>query len=464
MRRTLLALFFVSSLLVAQGQPPCCYDGYRANLLAAQPGLATAFQAIAAHTQMVAASGTRFGGGQTIYRIPVVVHVVWNAPMQNLSNAQVQSQIDVLNEDYRRMNADAANTVASFTGVAADCGIEFCLASVDPNGMPTNGITRTQTGVFGFDPFSDNIKSTAAGGIDPWPAQDYLNIWVGPLVPFGLLGYATPPGTPANIDGVVVAFGQFGRPGIQPIAPGLDQGRTCTHEVGHYLNLLHTWGTTGGCGDDDLVTDTPNCSGPNMGCSLTTSSCGTLDMIQNFLDYTPDNCMNLFTQGQATRMRALFAPGGARVSLLSSPAACQTTPTGPPEYQVNSPVAGLDVNGIVGTTAAPALVTVPSGGTATLTLASVSSGVIWEMGYGVQPLIPASGGAYTTSDGQLVNLDVTDPGFGTWFNGFASPGFTAFSATISPPGPQTVALQMGIFDPTQLSGVSLSQATRVTVQ
>ena len=458
-RRIVLTLFLLVASLFCQRTHPCAYDAYRDRLLAQTPGFAAQAAAIEAHTRLFVRAGSR-ALGPTIYRIPIVVHIVWNTPMQNLSDAQVQTQIDVLNEDFRRMNADAAQTAPQFVSVAADCGIEFCLAAVDPQGNPTTGITRRQTNVQAFDPFTDNVKSTAMGGTDPWPEADYLNIWVCPLF-FGLLGYASPPGSPPGLDGVVIAWGHFGRPGPSPVAPGLDQGRTCTHEVGHYLNLQHVWGTIGGCSDDDQVADTPNCTGPNMGCNLAASSCGSTDMIQNFLDYTPDNCMNLFTQGQRMRMRALFTPGGARESLLTSPAACSAPQV---DYQVNSAAASLDADGVLATTTTPALVTVSNGSTVTLTAASTNNaGMSWDMGFGSAPLIAASGGALTSGT-QILNLDVADPAFGTWFNGFSgSPAFSGFSAPVMATGPQTVSLQMGIVDPGQATGLSLSQATRVTV-
>lgn len=254
---------------------------------------------------------------RAVYTIPVVVHVIWNTSAENISDAQVQSQIDVLNEDFRRLNADATNT----WGQAADSEVEFCLASVDPNGTATTGITRRQTTVSSFST-NDNMKFFSSGGTDAWPTGDYLNIWVCDLSN-GLLGYAQFPGGPANTDGVVVDYAYFGRFGTA--TPPFNLGRTATHEVGHWLNLRHIWGD-GNCNVDDFVSDTPNSDAPNYSCPTGHVSCSSTDMIENYMDYTDDGCMNLFTQGQKSRMRALFAPGGPRASLLSSNG-CAGAPT-----------------------------------------------------------------------------------------------------------------------------------------
>ena len=156
-----------------------------------------------------AAEGLRTG----VVRIPVVVHVVWNTAAQNVSDAQIQSQIDVLNADFRRTNADAASVPAHFSGVAADARIEFALAVRDPNCGATTGITRTNTATTGFTKATrNNVKSAATGGADPWPSDRYLNMWVANFTD-DLLGFATFPGGPATLDGFVVdtqAFGTMG--------------------------------------------------------------------------------------------------------------------------------------------------------------------------------------------------------------------------------------------------------------
>ncbi|SNR13860.1 M43 family zinc metalloprotease [Tenacibaculum jejuense] len=249
-----------------------------------------------------------------IITIPVVVHVVYNTAQQNISDAQVLSQIEVLNEDFRRTNSDANNKWSQ----AADIQVEFKLATIDPNGNPTNGITRTSTSVTSWSS-NDNIKRSSRGGKDPWNTSEYLNMWVGNLGG-GLLGYAQFPGGNASTDGVVMGTQFFGSSdkgsGFFLSAP-FDKGRTTTHEVGHFLNLRHIWGD-GGCGVDDFVSDTPNSDSPTSGCPGNKTTCGSLDMVENYMDYSDDACMNLFTQGQKNRMRAVLESGGARRSLALS--------------------------------------------------------------------------------------------------------------------------------------------------
>ena len=217
--------------------------------------------------------------------IPVVVHVVYNGSTQNISDAQINSQIQILNEDFRRLNSDADNTWPQ----AADAEIEFCMASVDPNGNSTSGITRTSTNVNGFGT-NDAVKFNSSGGKDAWPAGDYLNIWVC-NIGGGILGYAQFPGGNPATDGVVNDYRYFGDIGTAT-AP-FNLGRTMTHEVGHYLNLRHIWGD-GNCNVDDFVSDTPTSDNPNYGCASSHSSCGSTDMVQNYMDYSDDACMNLY--------------------------------------------------------------------------------------------------------------------------------------------------------------------------
>ena len=275
------------------------------------PKYADAHQQIEDHTAQWApiVEEQRAAGQSVVVTIPVVFHVLYANSTQNISDAQIQSQLDILNADFRRQNADQDNIWSQ----AADTEIEFCLASFDPSGAPTNGILRVPTTVSSFGS-NDAMKFTSQGGSDAWPASDYLNYWVCNLSG-GLLGYAQFPGGPANTDGVVCGYQYTGDIGTAS-AP-FDLGRTGTHEVGHWLNLRHIWGD-GPCGSDDFVSDTPESDGANYGCALGHVSCSTTDMVQNYMDYSDDACMNLFTDGQATRMQALFSPGGARASILNS--------------------------------------------------------------------------------------------------------------------------------------------------
>jgi len=257
---------------------------------------------------------------KSIITIPIVVHVVYNSPQQNISDQQIQSQITVLNNDYRRTNIDAMMTPSVWTSVAADCEIEFCLASTDPNGNNTNGITRTQTSQSSFSMQGDPVKDASSGGKDAWPNDDYLNIWVCNLGS-SLLGYATPPfGNIGSDDGVVIGYNYFGTQGT--VQSPYNKGRTTTHEVGHWLNLEHLWGGGwGSCGNDN-VSDTPTQEEENYSCPSfphNANSCGTTnadgDMFMNYMDYTNDACMNMFTQGQKIRMIA--AINQSRQNLLN---------------------------------------------------------------------------------------------------------------------------------------------------
>lgn len=250
----------------------------------------------------------------TIIRIPVVVHVLYNTADQNISDAQIQSGIAALNRDFRRQNSDTVNTPQRFKDLAADMEIEFHLATADSNGANTTGIIRKQTAVPAFT-MDDAIKFSAQGGDDAWDSKQYLNIWLGNTR--RLLGYATMPGGEANIDGVVINCTAFGT--INMPAP-YNLSRTAVHETGHWLGLYHIWGDAA-CGDD-MVDDTPQQGGYTSGCpSGIRTSCGnnaTGDMYMNYMDFTNDGCMNLFTYGQKERMRTLFSSGGPRHSLLTS--------------------------------------------------------------------------------------------------------------------------------------------------
>ncbi len=267
--------------------------------------------------------------------IPVVVHIVWHTAAENILDARVFEQIDRLNRDYQRLNTDAGSVPAEFAGVASNLQVRFQLAVRDPNCNPTTGITRTNTTVASFsnpstaqgpDIAFNPVKSTAAGGIDAWPADRYLNIWVCNFTSSTLLGYSSFPGFPANVDGVVIRYSAFGN-----TSGAFGLGRTATHEIGHYLNLFHTFqggcaGTTdANCGTSgDRVCDTPPVASPNTGCpSGTLNSCTETptdhnDQWMNYMDYVDDACMFMFSSGQKERVDACLY--GARTGLLGSDA------------------------------------------------------------------------------------------------------------------------------------------------
>jgi len=231
-------------------------------------------------------------------RIPVVVHILYNADEDNLSDEQVTSQIDVLNEDFSKTNTDVGSVPDPFQEFVGNPELEFYLAE--------DGITRTHTDVTQFN-IDDSMKAAATGGADPWDTTRYLNIWVCRLSG-GVLGYAQFPGGAPETDGVVILTSGFGREGTA-VAP-FNLGRTATHEVGHYLNLSHIWGEgrVPTCDDTDFVDDTPNQLGPNFNKpTFPTSSCPATpngDMYMNYMDYVDDDTMYMFTSQQVDRMHA----------------------------------------------------------------------------------------------------------------------------------------------------------------
>ena len=299
--------------------------------LAADPAQAQRMEAIEAQTRRAIASGrfqTNFTASGAVITIPVVVHVLYNTSAQNISDAQVQSQIAVLTEDYQKLNSDAGKTPPAFAGVAANVNIQFKLATRDPNGQPTNGIIHKYTKAASWST-NDAVKSSKRGGDNAWPAGQYLNMWACNLGQ-GLLGYAQFPGGQASTDGVVILYSAFGSrmKAAGTYTNTYDLGRTATHEVGHWLNLRHIWGDAN-CGDD-MVSDTPTQQTSNYGCPayphITCSNQG--DMSMNYMDYTDDACMYMFSSGQSARMNAIFASGGARTSILTSTGAAVARTSG----------------------------------------------------------------------------------------------------------------------------------------
>lgn len=234
-------------------------------------------------------------------------------------------------KNFRRLNADRINTPAAFVPVAADFGFEFKLACQDPSGNPTNGIVRKMTSKtnFSFSSTSnladENALGIKTGGITgdlPWPTEKYLNIWV---VDFSgsILGYGTfPSDYPARpqFDGIVIKNTAFGR--IGNVTSPFNKGRTASHEVGHWLSLRHIWGDAA-CGND-FVADTPLQSGPNSNCPAFPHPSGCNgsgpngDMFMNYMDYTDDACLNIFTSGQRFRGKAIFSTGGPRAAFINN--------------------------------------------------------------------------------------------------------------------------------------------------
>ncbi len=239
--------------------------------------------------------------------IPVVVHVVHRTDDENISDGQVKSQIKALNRDFRAKNADKSKVPAGWKSLVTDTKVQFALATKGPDGQASAGVTRTATTVpsFGLD---NAVKSNKTGGVDPWPTDRYLNLWVCTLGE-GLLGYAQFPGGPAATDGVVILHTAFGTQGTatQPF----NKGRTATHEVGHFLNLRHIWGDRNDCTGNDFVADTPPAQRANMGKPkfphISCDNGPTGDMFMNYMDYVDDDVMVMFTVAQVARMNAALA-------------------------------------------------------------------------------------------------------------------------------------------------------------
>jgi hypothetical protein len=328
MKRSLLCLLATFFYTVLLSQKDCRQDDYQSQLFTLHPQLRVQYEKVEtfgrSHSFNIVngrVAGTDSAGSVPAFVvpekiiIPVVVHVLWNSHAQNISDAQILSQIDVLNKDYGGLNADRNKVPAYFSALTAGCGLSFALAKTDPQGHPTSGIVRKQTSVSVFS-FDDKAKSAATYGDDAWNADDYLNIWVCNLEN-GISGYASVPGGPKETDGVVISTAVFG---TLNISGPFNKGRTATHEIGHWLNLRHLWGDAN-CGDDK-VDDTPTQQAANRGCNsgekFTCGSTAHGDMYMNYMDFSDDACMFMFTNGQRARMRVLFESGGVRNSLLFS--------------------------------------------------------------------------------------------------------------------------------------------------
>jgi hypothetical protein len=276
------------------------------------------------------------GGNDTIYRIPVVVHVVHNGePVgtgANISEAQIRSQIEVLNEDFRKLAGTRGDDP---DGSGVDTRIEFFLAETDPTGavLPEPGIHRVDGGreEWPKGPVRNPIE-TAVKPVTVWNPEAYFNIWTvnfGGFVARNLLGYAQFPDQSglsgldesngsAQTDGIVIGYKYFGssdKGDFPSLVAPFDLGRTTTHEVGHWLGLRHIWGD-GDCTADDFCGDTPPASEASYGCPVDKATCGSPDMVENYMDYTDDACMNAFTADQVERMHTVLETSPRRRELV----------------------------------------------------------------------------------------------------------------------------------------------------
>ena len=256
-----------------------------------------------------------------IYTIPIVFHVVYNKHIENIEAKQILSQIDSLNKDFRNKNTDKIPLEFDRErNLATDSKIEFIFASKDPNGNPTEGITRTHTKIESFTPITDSgstpieqqpVKCSSQGGKDAWPSKKYLNVWIcnleGGKGGYAQYPYRNPDESQKLTDGIVIDYRSVGSNGTAEEPFHL--GRTLTHETGHWLGLHHLWGPddNAGCHGDDRISDTPPQSGPQKGCPKHYQKENKCDeaypLLMNFMDYLDDECSLMFTNGQTIRMR-----------------------------------------------------------------------------------------------------------------------------------------------------------------
>ena len=261
--------------------------------------------------------------GREIITIPVVVHVVYQNEEENISDLLIQSQIEVINEDFRMLNNNVQAIPSEFKSLAADIEIEFCLASVDPEGLTTSGITRTLTEIDCIANILEvkenqkpNLFYDYLGGVNAWDTERYLNIWIGNTCGRFLGATPSPPPNPKE-DGVVIDYQFTGNQCQSDSSAPYNLGRTATHEIGHYFNLYHPW--KGACDDlnGDYVDDTPAQEKEYLGCpAYPQHSCGDSDMYMNFMNYVDDRCMSMFSEGQKMRMLAIL--DGPREGLKES--------------------------------------------------------------------------------------------------------------------------------------------------
>jgi len=320
----LVSVLLVGSTADAQQHRTCSTHDRYEMAVTEDPSIATRRISMEQQLQQwITARGVQRNSSQVIVTIPVVVHVLWYNVNQNITDAQVLSQLDVLNRDYGRLNPDTNLVPAAFKPLIADIQFQFCMATSDPSGNPTTGIDRRQTSISRIGN-GNRYYQTSQGGLDIWDPNSYLNFWICDIDGGSTLGYTYLPGTVnSNKDGVVIDWQCWGT--IGSVAAPFNKGRTATHEVGHWFNLEHIWGDEPNCSMDDYVSDTPLQKGENYGCpsypqtSQSGGRCSAADpssMFMNYMDYTDDACMFMFTPGQAARMQASL--NVSRPGLLTS--------------------------------------------------------------------------------------------------------------------------------------------------
>ena len=279
----------------------CGTMGVLNEKLAENPELASRMEAVELHSkEAIKNKLTNRLAADGVIEIPVVFHVIYRTESENIPDSQLQSQLNALNEDFNLNNPGRNGIPAEFATVESNINIRFTLEQV----------IRVNSNKRQWRP-DDSMKFTSSGGSDVVNPQEFLNIWVVNNMPYrggNILGYAQFPGGDWSTDGVVLDHRFTGD-------TQYSTGRTATHEVGHWLNLRHIWGD-GGCGASDFVNDTPDADGPSRGCPVyPTVACGSNNMTMNFMDYSDDECLNMFTEGQKDRMLAVFTTGGFRQTM-----------------------------------------------------------------------------------------------------------------------------------------------------
>jgi Pregnancy-associated plasma protein-A/Secretion system C-terminal sorting domain len=311
-------LFFIVTGFQLFAQKSCSMEDYVSKQVSNNVSLKEELEQVEVFTrERTNSTGTtqRVNGLPEIITVPVVFHILYHTADQNIERARLELLIAALNRDFNKRNADTTNIPSVFKPYATSMGFEFKIATMDPQGVGTNGVVRKYTPI-SYWMSDDNMKFSASYGDDAWDSKNYLNIWICNMR--DVLGYSTLPGMDPKKDGVVLAFEEVIRP--RGTTPGINDLRTVVHEVGHWLNLYHIWGE-GYCGDDK-VDDTPRQGSYTPGCPngtrVTCDNGPVGDMYMNYMDFTDDVCMNMFSKGQRKRARILFEAGGPRNSILYS--------------------------------------------------------------------------------------------------------------------------------------------------
>ncbi len=322
MKKILLLVLagLVFTPLWSQNVVPCFTDEHQEEFLQKHPEMRDDFEQAYSNLLEMAEHQTNEGAEGTqadVLTIPVVFHIISSTPYDNIAKSQVMDAMRILNEDFRRLNPDASNTRPLFQGRASDIEVEFALAKKAPDGSCTDGINRIQSPLSVSASPRDQIKTLVQ-----WDPKKYLNVWVVRSIENSgstaglILGYANFPWMPASKDGIVIRHDALGR-----IGTARYDGRTLTHEVGHYLGLLHTF--QGGCNQGDGINDTPPVASASNGCNTSQNSCSSdspdlPDMVENYMDYSDGACQNMFTTGQRGVMRSALNSYASRKTLWTT--------------------------------------------------------------------------------------------------------------------------------------------------